>query len=211
MKRYKILFIPVLFLLLSGLVFSQDSNPPSLSKPALTKHVNFLASDSLQGRGYSGKIPALQIAADYLATNIAEMGLQFSEENYSQYFNLTVSGRDEKNSFFKILSKRKEKNIRLNQFVVLNQKARIVEVAGELVFAEFGLPDETAGYNNINGLDLENKVVMISSGTPDSFTDGSSRYWNNSLERKKNRSDFRSRSQYRYFNHQHRRHGKQDF
>ncbi|MCA1758808.1 MAG: hypothetical protein LC658_03480, partial [Bacteroidales bacterium] len=70
MNRYKYLFLPVLFLLLSYSGFSQDLSIPLISKSGLENHITFLASDSLQGRGFTSKIPALEITADYLVAAI---------------------------------------------------------------------------------------------------------------------------------------------
>lgn len=185
MKHHKILCIFSLFLLFSCSVYAQGINLNSVSKTKLMKHVNFLASDSLQGRGLNGTFPAADIAADYLVTTIRETGLQFSRKNYSQNFNLITSRRDDTNTVLKIYSNRKEKVIRSDRFTVLNQNSEILEVAGEPIFAGFGWNDEASGYNDLNGLDLKNKVVLISAGTPETFAKEFSHLWNNALERNK--------------------------
>lgn len=185
MRHHKIFCFFSLFLLFPWSVYAQGFNLNLVSKTELMKHVNFLASDSLQGRGLNSTFPAADIAADYLVTTISETGLQFKEENYSQNFNLITTRRDDSNTFLKIFSNRKEKVIRSDQFTVLNQNSEIVEIAGEPVFAGFGWKDEASGYNDLNGLDMNNKVVLVSAGTPETFAKEFSNLWNYKLERNK--------------------------
>jgi len=185
MNRYKNLFLSALFLFLSCHGFSQDLRLPFISKSELANHINFLASDSLQGRGFSSKIPALEIAADYLEATIGKMGLQYKGNGYSQNFELIESGRDVENTFLKIFENRKEKGFSGDDFVLFNQKSEIVEIEGELVFAGFGWKDENSDFDELAGLDLKNKVVLISAGTPESFKGNFSHQWNNRLERNK--------------------------
>lgn len=185
MKHYKILILSILFLHFSCFVFSQDVNLPSFSKSELMKHVNFLASDSLQGRGFTSKIPALEIAADYIEATIEKAGLYYKEESYSQNFELIESARDEENTFLKIFDNRKEKIFSGEDFILLNQKSEIVEIEEELIFAGFGWNGENSGFNNLDGQELKNKVVLISAGTPETFAEGFSYIWNNQHERSK--------------------------
>jgi hypothetical protein len=184
-NRYKNLFLAAIFLLLSCSGFTQDLNLPFISKIKLANHINFLASDSLQGRGFTSKIPALEITADYIEATIKRTGLQYNGEGYSQNFDLIESARDEENTFLKIFGNRKEKIFSRGDFVLLNQKSEIVEIKGELIFAGFGWNDENFGFENMDGQELKNKVVLISAGTPESFQGEFSHHWNNSLERNK--------------------------
>jgi hypothetical protein len=185
MNWYKNLFLFIIFLLLSCSGFSQDLSIPLISKSELKNHITFLASDSLQGRGFTSKIPALEITADYLEATIEKMGLQYKGNGYSQNFELIESGRDEENTFLKIIGNRKEKLFSGDKFVLFNQKSEIVEIEGELVFAGFGWKDENSGFDELAGLELKNKVVLISAGTPESFQGNFSYHWNNNLERSK--------------------------
>jgi hypothetical protein len=184
-NRYKNLFLAAIFLLLSCSGFTQNLNLPFISEIKLANHINFLASDSLQGRGFTSKIPALEITADYIEATIKRTGLQYKGEGYSQNFDLIKSARDEENTFLKIFGNRKEKIFSGEDFVLLNQKSEIVEIEGELIFAGFGWNDENFGFENLDGQELKNKVVLISAGTPESFQGEFSHRWNNSLERNK--------------------------
>ncbi len=185
MNRNKYLILSVVFLLLSCSVFSQDLSIPLISKSEMAKHVNFLASDSLQGRGFTSKIPALEIAADYLEATVGKMGLQYKGNGYSQNFKLFESGKDEENTFLKIFDNRKDRVFSRDKFVVLNQKPVVVDIEGELVFIGFGWNDDNSGFDELAGLELKDKVVLISAGTPESYKGEFSHHWNNSLERNK--------------------------
>jgi hypothetical protein len=137
-NRYKNLFLFTLFLLLTCSGLTQDLNLPVISKSKLANHVNFLASDSLQGRGFSSKIPALEITADYIEATIEKAGLQYKGGGYSQNFVLIESGRDEENTFLKIFHNKRETVFSGNEFVLFNQKSEVVDMDGELIFAGFG-------------------------------------------------------------------------
>ncbi|MBW6533731.1 MAG: M20/M25/M40 family metallo-hydrolase [Mariniphaga sp.] len=151
----------------------------------MANHINFLSSDSLQGRGFSSKTPALEITADYLVATIEKSDLQYMGKGYSQKFALFESGRDEENTFLKIFGNKKEKVFSGNEFALFNQKSEVVEMEGELIFAGFGWNDENSDFDELAGLELKNKVVLISAGTPESFQGEFSHHWNNSLERNK--------------------------
>jgi Zn-dependent M28 family amino/carboxypeptidase len=191
-NRYKNLFLSALILLFTCTGFTQNLNLPFISKSELANHVKFLASDSLQGRGFSSKIPALEIAADYIEASIGESGLQYKKGGYSQNFELIESGRDEESTFLKIIGNRKEKVFGGDKFVVLNQKSNVIEIEGELIFAGFGSKEENSGFNELAGMELKNKTVLISAGTPESYKGGFSHQWNNSLERSKTDSIFKA-------------------
>lgn len=185
LKRYKNLLLFTIFFLLFSPGFPQNISLPYISKSELENHVKFLASDSLQGRGFSSNIPALEITADYLVATIEKAGLQYKGKGYSQNFELVESGRDEENTFLKIFHNKKETVFSGNEFVLFNQKSEVFDMDGELIFAGFGWKDENSDFDELAGLELKNKVVLISAGTPESFQGEFSHQWNNSLERNK--------------------------
>jgi len=77
-KRFK---LPILFLLISIPAFSQYTT--SASK--LEKHVNYLASDQLLGRGFG--TPQGKLAAEYIAQQFEEAGVDPYMGTYFHHFN----------------------------------------------------------------------------------------------------------------------------
>lgn len=184
MYRCKYLFT-VAFIVFFRFGFAQNQAFPAILKQNLENHVRFLASDSLQGRGFSGNINSLGIAADYLKKNVEMAGLKPFENKFSQDFTLIESVRDEENSFLKVSGKRKDKWVGSEEFAVINQKTEITAIEGAPVFLGFGIPDEEEKSAEFFLPDIRNKIAFVSSGTAESFLSGFTAYWDNHLEHKK--------------------------
>jgi hypothetical protein len=67
---------------------------PVFSAERMMEHVNYLASEELQGRGIGSE--GLNKAADYIKSQFEKSGLQPGGEAGSYYQEFTVSGKDEK-------------------------------------------------------------------------------------------------------------------
>jgi hypothetical protein len=190
MKFNKYLFYVILSLFLHLTGVAQQNAIPFISEKNLKQHVMYLASDSLQGRGFFTEIPGLDLAADYIRRQIEKTEPGFAGESYSQTFNLYVNRLDEENTFLKIFNEKEKELTCRTQIAVFNQVSDTVNFSGEPVFIGFGLKDEQNGYNDLEGLDLKNKIVILSAGTPESFRNGFSHQWNNPQERKKTEEIF---------------------
>ena len=129
----------------------------------LKKHLSVIAHDSLRGRetGSSG----LEIAADYLATEYRDMGLQpmGDEDSYFQHFSLSALKRD--STVYKLF----ENGTLVNRSVESrNQTANFIRsfggsdtLSGEVIFAGFGVNDPGRGVRHLGDMDLEGKWVMV--------------------------------------------------
>jgi hypothetical protein len=190
MKLNKYLFYLILSLFLHLTSVAQQNAIPVISEKLLEQHLNYLASDSLQGRGFFTEIPGLDLAADYIRHQIEKTEPGFAGESYFQTFNLYVNRLDKENTFLKIFNEKEKELACRTQIAVFNQVSDTVNFSGEPVFIGFGLKDDQNGYNDLEGLDLKNRIVILSAGTPESFKEGFSQQWNNPLERKKTEDIF---------------------
>jgi hypothetical protein len=196
LKRKMIIhkYLPaILFLLLHRVALTaQTDSIPDISENYLKQHIFFLASDSLQGRGFGTEIPGLEMAAEYLENTIRQIGLKPPEEGYIQSFPLFIKTPDKQNFFLKIKSKKGKEKILHKNIAVINQHAEYLDLPGEVIFAGFGWKDPESEYNDLTGIDIKDKIVIISAGTPESFRNNYSNQWNNPLERKKTEIIFKA-------------------
>jgi hypothetical protein len=152
--------------------------PQELSPPAarLQAHVRFLASPELEGRapGSAGNIRA----ADYIARHFQQVGLRPLGDSYFQHFPLVTDLRigAATRAEFTITIERldlprqmwRSYTIRWTpgkDFVPLSFSANGT-ASGTLVFAGFGISAPERNYDDYEGIDVKDKIVLILRGTP---------------------------------------------
>lgn len=190
MNLNKCIFSVILSLILFQPGVAQQNVIPVISEKLLEQHLNYLASDSLQGRGFFTEIPGLDLAADYIRHQIEKTEPGFAGESYFQTFNLYVNRLDKENTFLKVFNEKEREMTCHTEIAVLNQISDTVNISDEAVFVGFGWKDDQTGYNDFESVDLKDKIVVLSAGTPESFKEGFSQQWNNPQERKKTEEIF---------------------
>lgn len=176
-----LLFFSVLYLN----VFSQHSGLEKINKDDLQRHLNFLASDSLQGRAFGTPVPGIDIAADYIKTNIKNLGLKDGAEDFYQTFTIYSMHPDRENSFLKLTDKKDTEIYKSDSIIGFTSGSGIDITGAEIVFAGFGYRNEKSGYNDYEGISIKGKLVMFSAGTPDRYKKREKPRWDNGLERAK--------------------------
>lgn len=134
-------------------------------------HMAFLADDSLKGREPFS--PEYQIAANYVASQFAEAGLEpYGDEGtyFQQVPFREFSIRHDKAEA--VITTAADGGNTSEKKVFAFQSTRIGNEAfsGELVFVGYGLDVPSKGINDYAGLDVEGKVVVIASDLPDGLT-----------------------------------------
>ncbi len=147
-------------------------------------HMKFLASDELQGRN-TGE-PGHAIAARYLAVQAGHLGLESagSGEGYLQPFLIEERGYDFDNSRITVIREGGEQSVHSEPFFLIpGPRSDELEIEGEVVFAGYGIREESHGYNDFEGVDLEGKVVLIMNRAPMNEEGTANRFgddkWNN--------------------------------
>lgn len=132
----------------------------TITAKELEAHLAFLASDEVEGRetGERGQ----KLAAKYLATQFQEMGLAPGNgDSYFQEYELT---RTQINSVSVSFDGKKQLAFG-KDFTFFDKGSFAESVRMPLAFGGFGI--QTDEYDNLGGLDLAGKAVLVLSGEPE--------------------------------------------
>ncbi|MFQ6114989.1 MAG: M28 family peptidase, partial [bacterium] len=133
--------------------------------------LNFLASDELEGRATGNR--GLKIAAKFLASQYKLAGLTSvpGQDSMLQKFFILQSSIDTTtslsvslNSFGAQISYRFSLN---HDFWMPTYGGASYTVAAPVVFAGYGLKDDSTGYNDFKGLRVKGKILMVFADTPE--------------------------------------------
>jgi len=148
-------------------VKAQKKGLESISTHDLKMHMAFLASDELEGRN-TGEF-GLKIAARYLAVQARQLGLQPAGQTHDffQPFTILEKAYDRENSQTTIKTTDSDPVISNDPFYIFpSVKGEKTAIEGEVVFAGYGINDENHGYNDFEGIDIKDKIVLIMNRAP---------------------------------------------
>lgn len=146
---------------------AQKKGMKSIREQDLRMHMDFLASDELEGRATGEQ--GLDVAARYLAVQAANLGLEpaAEQDDYFQYYTLLERAYDREQSGITLVDSTGKKMVNRQNFYLLpGIRLDHYEVEGEVVFAGYGINDEEYGYNDFEGIDITDKVVLIMNRAP---------------------------------------------
>ena len=182
------LFPFFVFCLTNTSAIAQAEGLKTISEEELLTHVEFLASDSLQGRMFGTEVPGLDIAADYLALEASKIGLKPGGETYFQPVAMVYSRVEDGQASLVINEKNGTQVFDTDMLIGFYKGSETLAYSGELIFAGFGHENEETGYDDFEGIDVRDKVVLYATGTPESFLKearGETAGYSNQLERAK--------------------------
>lgn len=149
-------------------------------------HIEFLASDALEGRRAGS--PGHTKAADYVATKFREAALKPGGMNgFIQLVPMETRVIDETASSVELISDGKSRNVRLGEEA--NLGIRIDQpgtVEADVVFVGHGLKIPDAKIDDLAGIDLKGKIAMYLSGAPPGLAPPLSAHSQSLAERWKN-------------------------
>jgi Zn-dependent M28 family amino/carboxypeptidase len=171
--------IAVVVILLSGLgviAISQQRtrNNPPLNEDAIRAHIKFLSDDLLEGRGTGAR--GGEIAANYIAAQMAAMGLKGAGANGSFFqpvslvgvkadpnTKLTVSGRNGKESF----------KFADDYVAFTGAQTEEVDVDADMVFVGYGISAPELRWNDYKGepSDYRGKILVMLVNDPPATAD----------------------------------------
>jgi hypothetical protein len=140
----------------------------AVSLAALRSHLDFLASDALEGRDTGTR--GYEIAALYAAAQFRQSGLAPGNgESYFQQVPLTESKLD--SSSLEIVSGGMPTALVWKEDYVLSARAGHpqVEIETPVVFAGFGIDAPESGRADYAGVDVTGKIVLVLTGAPADF------------------------------------------
>ncbi len=147
--------------------------------------VEMLANDDMQGRDTGS--PAHRKAADLVATEFQRAGLlPGGVTGYIQP--VKFSGRKivEADSSLELLRGGKAEKLALGEDAVINLRINpAASVEAPLVFAGYGLTVPDLNYNDLAGLDLKGKILVVLSGGPSTIPGPLRSHFSYPIERQK--------------------------
>lgn len=136
-------------------------------KSRLTEELKYLASDELEGRGVDTQ--GIKLAAEFVAKAFREAGLDVSKSGGDpfQEFAMTTGAKLGSPNAIKLVGP-EGKTIELN----LDKDAQVCSFggsgsfSGELVFGGYAIDSKDDGYQDLDGIDVKGKVVIVMRKTP---------------------------------------------
>src|SRR6188508_2775235 len=142
-------------------------------RPApLRAHVLFLADDALEGRAPGS--PGFRIAARYVATQLAGLGLPPAGERggYFQDVPLRSMKRDDAGCSFEVAGKSVAAEHVIFTPFAGNAK---VDVKGPLVYAGYGIAAPDQRYDDLSSAELRGAIAVVLRGAPPAFAPATTR------------------------------------
>jgi hypothetical protein len=159
-------------------ILAQPKNPtPQITSTEVGEHIDFLASDKLEGRG-SGSAGGKQ-AAEYIANEFRSYGLKPAVEgvSYFQPFEFVSELKiGKKNSLSATGPKKETITFSLRTDFSPLGYSETASFTGDVVFVGYGITNESKAYDDYGGIDIKGKAVMLLRYTPDTTKRDSS--WN---------------------------------
>lgn len=167
-KLSRFLIILSLLLPISGSSFSQKKVPGTddITSSDLESYLDFIASPLLKGR-MNGD-PGLEIAQQFIVSQAKLMGLKPANgSSYLQQYSIIRNTMDPDKTMIQIIEDGKDTvTIRKPIFQLLPTGPSDFTVEGEVVFAGYALKQDKYGYNDLEGLNGEGKILVVMEGAP---------------------------------------------
>ena len=159
-------FLMIVLVLFASSGCAQKSGLKSITIEELESHLSYLASDELEGRS-TGE-PGLDLAAKYLAEQAARIGLKPIDENgdFFQEYTLIKKIQDHASSSITVSHGRKSDVIINKPLYCLNPSSDTIYLSGEVVFTGYGIYSSKDNYNSFEGVDLQDKIVLVMNRGP---------------------------------------------
>lgn len=145
--------------------FQQASRATQVSAELIRKHVEFLASDKLEGRRAGTSAEAE--AAKYIAKEFRSYGLEPAAPNFLQPFTFVSSVKLGAKNSVQIKSPGGSRSLKVGEEFMPLAFSSSDLAAGPVVFAGYGISAPELQYDNYASLDATGKIVLILRGSPD--------------------------------------------
>lgn len=133
--------------------------------------VTFLADDLLRGRDTGSE--GYRIAANYVAAEFARLGLKPAGDGNSYFqevpFKTAQVDADASSMSITVGGQTRELVLGDDYFMGGSVKNPVGEVSADLVFVGYGIHAPEIGHDDLDGIDIEGKIVVVIDGAPTSF------------------------------------------
>jgi hypothetical protein len=163
--------LSLLFLAASA-AFAATVPTPAFDARRYLEDVKYLASDSMKGRATGS--PELEKAAAYIAKQFKSAGLRpIDGKSYYQAFSVTTNAKLGGSNQFEYERDGRKAALRFEEeFLPFNFSAR-GKLSGSVVFAGYGITAKEYGYDDYEGLDVKDKIVLILRHEPQEYDEKS--------------------------------------
>jgi len=139
-----------------------------INQENLLAHIEYLSSDELEGR--ESGTPGYDLAAAYVADQYAAIGLEPGGDDGTWYHQVQLQTYQLDTESPELIVHRDGEDVALEyreDFVMYGDRVRSEnEVRGELVYVGRGVHAPEYGYSDLEGIDLEGKILVAFSGGP---------------------------------------------
>ncbi len=158
MKTKTISTLLSLFVALS--LFAQPKEIQTITENDLRAHLEFIASDYMQGREFTTPVPGLDITAEYLKTQCELMGIKPGVDGYFQNVEMEVLKPDLENTWCKVMNEAGDVQSTFPDIYSFIGPSNGDTIESDVVFAGYGWYDEKTKYNDTEGIDVKGKIVL---------------------------------------------------
>jgi len=146
--------------------YAQQEHPASFDGKSWWEHIKVLAADNMEGRDTGS--PGLKKAEAYVVGQLKAAGLQpAGVKGYYQPVKFESRRLAEKESNAALIRDGKAEALTLGEDVIFNTRVDLAPaVEAPLVFVGYGLSIPEKDFDDLAGLDLKDKVVVLISGSP---------------------------------------------
>lgn len=143
---------------------AQKEGLAAIGRNDLKSYMTFFASDEMAGRETGTS--ANDASALYIKTNLMRLGFKPPiNGDYYQKMPMVSTSIDYKELGLKIFDNQGNVIYSTDSLVTIQKGQTTQEFKGNVVFAGYGYSDST-GYDDMKGIDLKDKIVMIMTRTP---------------------------------------------
>lgn len=128
----------------------------------LRGHMEFLASDALEGRGTGTR--GGEIAAKYVAAQFERLGLQPAGDSGTWFQRIPLTGRRVTSSLG--VAGSRALTIGTDFVAYVPGSADSAQVTADVAFAGYGIVAPEEGWDDYRGVDVTGKIVLMIVGTP---------------------------------------------
>ena len=164
--------LPAISALLCLFLVSASTPVPQADPTRYLNDIKSLASPEMEGRGAGTK--GLTRAEHLIEKRYKELGLQpAGAHGYAQPFSVITGARLKPDNSLKAEASGVTTDLRIDQDFVPFSFSSSEQVSGPLVFAGYGITADEFHYDDYNGLDVKDKIVIVLRYEPSSFAEKS--------------------------------------
>ncbi|MEO8216164.1 MAG: M28 family metallopeptidase [Acidobacteriota bacterium] len=172
----------------AGPLLSQTAGARSITAQALDSHIQFLASDLLEGRGTGTR--GFDLAAQYVSTELASYGLSpaGTDGGWFQTVSFRKAVLQPATSGLTLTRKGTSQPLKYGDEVLIaaDYKRTKTEVSAAVVFVGFGISAPDQNYDDYLTVDVKGKVVAMLGGAPPSFPSTERAYYSSGATKSDN-------------------------